>query len=256
MSVDAKTYVANREVCDIDLVNYADGTPYMHYEYGNTTGLNITSDSVYAMGHGARRVAFNNPLEGTFTLEVQVAPLQLLALYSDGVIDTDATYFVKTEVTCATAGTLPLAVSAGTVSDVFVYASGDYGGTLIKGTFASGTFTATTAAEIVKDSKYEVGFLVKRTSGVHTVTLNNKRLPKFLTLYLSTLDKDEEGNLIPKRIIIHKALIQRNLDLSYSSEGDPQSISLSFDLLSTDDDSFIEIVELEDEITVNPSSGT
>jgi len=249
------TYVANREVCDIDFVNYADGTPFMHYEYGNTTGLNFTSDSVYAMGHGARRVAFNNPLEGTFTLELQVAPLQLLAMYSDGTIDSDATYFVKTEVTCATAGALALAVSSGTVSDVFVYASGDYGGTPIKGTFASGTFTATTAADLAKDSKYEVGFLVKRTSGVHTVTLNNKRVPKYMSIYLSTVDKDEEGNLIPKRIIIHKAVVQRNLDMSYSSEGDPQSISMSFDILTTDDDSFVEIVELEEEVEVNPSEG-
>lgn len=253
MSVDAKTYVANREVCDIDIVKYADGTPFMHYEYANTTGLNITSDNVYAMGHGARRVAFNGQLEGSLSVEFQVAPLQLLSLYSDGTIDSDATYFVKTEVKCATAGTLPLAVSAGTVSDVFVYASGDYGGTAIAGTFASGTFTATTAADLTVDSTYEVGFLVKRTSGVHTLTLNNKKLPPFVTLYMSTLDKDEEGNLVPKRIIIHKALIQRNLDMSYSSEGDPQSLTMTFDLMTDDDDSFIEIVELENEISVNPS---
>ena len=184
MSVDARTYVANREVCNIDIVNYADETPFMHYEYGNTTGLSISSDSVYAMGHGARRVAFNNPLEGTFSLSLQVAPLQLLSLYSDGVIDSSSEQFVKTEIKCTTAGTLPLTVSAGTVSDVFVYASGDYGGTAIAGTFASGTFTATTAADLTVDSTYEVGFLVKRTSGVHTVTLNNKRLPKFVKIYL------------------------------------------------------------------------
>lgn len=256
MSITNLTNAANREVCNVHIVDYKTGEPYMDYRYANTTGLSLTSDSVAARGHGAERVTFYDPLTGEFTISAQVYPHKLLALYSDGVIDTTASYYVKETIKCATAGELPLAVTGGTVvaGTVFVYAVGDYGGTKIAGTYATNKFTATETTDITVGAEYEVGFMVARTEGVQTIVLNNKRTPKSVAIYLDTFDKDEEDNIIPKRIIIKKASVNRNPNLSYSSDGDPQTLDMSFKILEKDRDNVVEVVEITEEIQVNPAS--
>lgn len=257
MSITQLSNKANREVCNIDIVDFKTGAPYMHYEFANTTGLNVTSDMVYAMAHGTRKIGFQNPMEGEVTITAQVLPHKVFALYSDGVIDTKGKYFVTKSLAATEAGKLNITVTGGTViaGSVFVYAEGQYGETPIAGTFANGIFTATAASDIVANSTYEVGFMVSRTTGVQTVVLNNKRLPKDVAIYMDTFDKDTEGNLIPYRIAIKKATINRNLDLSFSSEGDPQEISLTFSVLEQDRDNFIDLMEITEEITVTNAAG-
>jgi len=92
---------------------------------------------------------------------------------------------------------------------------------------ASGIFTATTAGDIVVGSEYEVGYIVSKTSGVKRVSFNNKRTPQDYYITMSTVDKDEEGVLTPFFIIAYKASIQRDFELSFSSEGDPATFSLT-----------------------------
>lgn len=248
------TNKANREVCNVQIVDYATKEPYMDYKLANTTGLSISSDSVYAMGHGSRQIAFQNPLEGTVTITAQVVPFKVYALYSDGIIDTTADYYVHQTIKCETAGELPLNVTGGTVvaGTVFVYPKGQFGGTKIDGvTYAENKITATGGLTV--NTEYEVGFMVSRESGVQKVELNNARLPKDVTIYMDTFDKDENGNIVPFRITVKKATIQRNLDLSFSSEGDPQEITLTFDILEKNKNEFVEITEITEEIAVNPS---
>jgi hypothetical protein len=45
----------------------------------------------------------------------------------------------------------------------------------------------------------------------------------------------------------YKASIQRSFDLSFSSEGDPASVTLTFDLMEDKDGNVMDIIELEDE---------
>ena len=45
----------------------------------------------------------------------------------------------------------------------------------------------------------------------------------------------------------YKASIQRSFDLSFSSEGDPASVTLTFDLMEDTDGNVMDIIELEDE---------
>ncbi len=245
---------ANREVCNIIIKDLKTGAPYMKYDLANTTGLNLTSDNVYAMGHGARKVAFQNPLEGELTLSCQCLPYKMLALYSDGIIDQDATYLMTSTIKCATAGELPLAVSDGTIvaGTVFVYPEGQIGDGAIAGTFAGGKFTATTAVDLAVGTSYDVTFAVTRETGVQKIVLNNKRLPKDVSIQMDTFYKQSDGTLIPYRIIVHKATIARNCNLSFSSEGDPQTIDMSFTVLTDDNEDFVDIIEITEETEVNP----
>ena len=232
---------ANREVCDVQILDYATNELFMEYEFANTTSLNLTSDSVYAMAKGARKIAFNNPLEGEFSITAQVVPFKMYSLYSDHKIDTTGDCYVKKNITCTEAG--KLSIPSAIAGTVFVTKDGEK----IEGTYADGDFTATDPTKIEMNSEYAVNYMETRTSGVQKIVLNSKRTPKAVKIILQTNDKDEYDNLIPLQITIMKATLRRNLELSFSSEGDPQEITMTFDILEKDADNFVEIIALEDD---------
>lgn len=239
---------ANRQVCDVDIRVLKTMTPFLKFDTANTTTAGLSGDSVYAMAKGSRKIAFANPLEGTMTIEAQVYPFKLFALLSDGTIETQAAYADTQVITAAAAGTLAVASTAGTITagTVFVYPEGSFGDedSVIAGTFADGTFTAATEGDITSGSKYEVGYIVTRTTGVKKITFNNKKLPKDYYITQKTVDKDEEGVFTPFVMTAYKASIQRNFELSFSSEGDPASVTLNFDLMEDKDGNVLDMIEL------------
>lgn len=241
---------ANRQVCDVDIRVLKTMTPFLKFDTANTTTAGLSGDSVYAMAKGSRKIAFANPLEGTMTIEAQVYPFKFFALLSDGVIETNAAYADSQVVTCAEDGKLTLAATKGEIKagTVFVYPEGQFGdeSAAIAGTFASNAFTETntTDKKIKSGSKYEVGYIVTRSEGVKKISFNNKKLPKDYYITQKTVDKDEEGLLTPFVMTAYKASIQRNFELSFSSEGDPASVTLTFDLMEDKDGNVFDMVEL------------
>lgn len=220
---------ANRQVCDLQINDLKTMMPFLKFDTANTTTTGLSSDSVYAMAKGSRRIAFTNPLEGTLGIEAQIVPFRFYSLFSDGTIDNTAMYADNQTVACETAGELALAVPKNgtiTAGTVFAYPADSFGdeSTLIEGTFAEGKFTATTSGDIAVGTKYTVGYVINRT-GVKKISFNNKKVPRDYFITMSTVDKDENGLLTPFKITAYKATIQRNFELSFSSEGDPASIS-------------------------------
>ena len=242
---------ANRQVCDVDIRDYATKAPFLFFKKANTTTAAVSGDAVYAMAKGAKQISFPNPIEGTMTLEAQVYPFLLFSLFSDGTVSGVTTIADKKTVKCTTAGQLTVAADKGTIKagTVCVFASGDFGGEAIEGTFTNGTFTATTSSEIVADSEYEVGFVVETAAGdgVSVVKFANDRMPKDYFITMSTVDKDEKGALTPFKLVAYKATPQRNWDLSFNSEGDPATVTVTFDLLEDEDGNFFDLVEIPDE---------
>lgn len=239
---------ANREVCDVDIRDIKTKKPFMFFDTANTTTENITSEAVYAMAKGAKRIAFPNPMDGTVTIEAQVYPFEIFLLYSGGSIESEAAVPKRDVVKCTTAG--ELAVPAGAVAGtVFVFKKDEWGETEIAGTYSSATnkFTATTASDIAVDSEYELGYLLTKSTGVKKITFNDKNKANAYYICMNTLDKDEEDVLTPYKMIFYKAQPQRNFELSQSSEGDPASITITFDLLSDKNGDFVEMVEINDE---------
>lgn len=64
---------------------------------------------------------------------------------------------------------------------------------------------------------------------------------------MSTLDKNENGELVPMRITAYKASPQRNLELSFASDGDPAEITITCDALTDKDDNVLDMIEITDE---------
>ena len=109
------------------------------------------------------------------------------------------------------------------------------------------TITATTADEIVAETTYVVGYLEEKTTGVKKVSFNNKKTPKDFFIQMSTLDKNEDGELIPMRITAYKASPERKLDLSFSSDGEPAEITITCTCLVDDEGNVMDMIEITDE---------
>ena len=243
---------ANRQVCDVDIRILKTMAPFLKFETANTTTAGLTGDSVYAMAKGTKKIAFPNPIEGTMTIEAQVYPFKFFALLSNGDIETSAAYAATQTVTCETAGSLTLEIpDNGEIKEgtVFAYPADSFGDEeyLIEGTYADGTFTATTETDIEADTDYEVGYIITRSSGVKKISFNNDNLPKDYFITMNTVDKDEEGLYTPFVLTAYKASIQRSFDLSFTSEGDPASVTLTFDLLEDSDGNIFDMIELTDD---------
>ena len=237
---------ANRQVCDVDIRELKTKKPFLFFDTANSTTQNISADSVFAMAKGTKRIAFANPLDGTATIEAQVYPFKFYSLMTDGTIESTGSYPEKTIIKCTEAGklTIPEGAMTGTV---FVFPLDEFGGTEIAGSFAEGVFSATQSSDIALNSEYEVGYIVKKTDGVNKISFNNKKLPKAYYISMNTVEKDENEVLTPYKIILYKAQAQRNFELSQSSEGDPASITMTFDLLEDKDGNFVDMIEIEDD---------
>lgn len=233
--------MANRQCCDVHILDYATMKPWMLVDFCNTTTAGFSADAVYANKKGAKDIKFDNPLEGTMKLNFQVHPFQIYALYSDGEIETSALIARRENVTGGAEGKLTLTNTpkAGTV-----YAVDPDTGKIIEGTVAEKEFTATTTSEIKEGTTYEVSYLEEKTAGVKKISFNNKKTPKDFFIQMETVDKDEKGNLVPVRITAYKASPNRTLDLSFSSDGDPAEIEIELNVLQNEDGDVMDIIEI------------
>lgn len=233
--------MANRQCCDVHILDYATMKPWMLVDFCNTTTAGFSADAVYANKKGAKDIKFDNPLEGTMKLNFQVHPFQIYALYSDGEIETSALIARRENVMGAAEGKLTLTNTpkAGTV-----YAVDPDTGKIIEGTVSDKEFTATTTSEIKNGTTYEVSYLEEKTAGVKKISFNNKKTPKDFFIQMETVDKDEKGNLVPVRITAYKASPNRTLDLSFSSDGDPAEIEIELSVLQNEDGDVMDIIEI------------
>ena len=234
---------ANRQCCDLDIRDFKTGAPVLFADFGNVTTAGFSSDNVYAMKKGAKAIAFNNPIEGTLSIETQLRPFKLYSLLGDGTIEKSGIIKKREVIKCTTGGELTL---TGTPKDntVFACKQGAWGEEVIDGSFSGTKFSATSSGDIAMGEYYEVGYLEVKSSGINKITINNNKLPKDVTISMETLDKDVEGNLVPFVMNIYKATIQRSIDLSFSSEGDPASITITFDCLQDDEGNVMDFIEI------------
>ena len=233
--------MANRQCCDVHILDYATKKPWMLVDFCNTTTAGFSADAVYANKKGAKDIKFDNPLEGTMKLNFQVHPFQIYALYSDGEIETSALIARRENVTGGTAGKLTLknTPKAGTV-----YVVDPESGKIIEGTVSAKEFTAKTTSDIKEGITYEVSYLEEKSEGVKKISFNNKKTPKDFFIQMETVDKDEKGNLVPVRITAYKASPNRTLDLTFASDGDPAEIEIELSVLQNEDGDVMDIIEI------------
>ena len=234
---------ANRQCCDLDIRDFKTGAPVLFADFGNVTTAGFSSENTYAMKKGAKAIAFNNPIEGTCGIEMHCHPFQVYALLGDGTIEKSG-IIKKREVIKGSAGGKRTLTGTPKDGTVFACKKGEWGKEVIDGSFSGTDFSATSSGDIVMGEYYEVGYLEAKNSGVNKITINNSKLPKDVTISMETLDKDVEGNLVPFVINVYKATVQRSIELSFSSEGDPGSVTLTYDVMQDDNGNVMDFIEI------------
>lgn len=238
---------ANREVSNVKINFLKDGKDFLFLDTANVTTQEFSGDSVFALARGVNDIPFEEPVSGTLTIEAQVLPFKVYALMSDGKIYSDGTWGKHEKVKCTTDGTLTLAETP--TGTVYVYPEGKYAEEeeVIAGTTATAqgvtTFTATTTADIVANSYYEVSYIVTKNSGVKRISFGeNYRLQDYVVT-CDTVFKGEDGVFTPYIWKFYKCMAQRNFSISQQSTGDPATITIVMDIMRDSDGNFCDMIE-------------
>ena len=218
---------ANRDVCDLTIVDYVTKKPFLFVDFANVTSSELTGESVYAYGghNHPKRVTFNGERSGTLTVETQIQTFSLYQMITGGEISNSAKY-IKREVLTAASG---LAIASAPVDgSVNVFRYDDDCGTEIECTVSE---TSVTSDELVDGEKYIVYYL-QNVETATSISIGANNFPKAVTIYGETFMKTEEEEIIPYKMIAWKAQPQSNASFSFSNTGDPQTLTITFDLMA------------------------
>lgn len=245
MSVTGNTTFANREVCDLTILDYATQKPILYFPYANTNSTELTSSTVYAYGGKGRpaRVGFNGEKGGTFTIETQMQSFQLYSFITGGNLQSNAKLIKREELKANSDGKLTLSDTpvAGTVN---VFAAVDDCGTPVACTVSD---KEVSGDGVTADADYIVYYVREITSGVQRINIKSTTFPKAVTIYADTYDKTEDEEILPYHLVVYKGQPEANIQLSNSNEGDPSSITITVQLMADKDHNMIDMVLLDEE---------
>lgn len=234
---------ANREVADLLFIDYKTGVPFMQFDLANTTGYGLEGDAVFAFGGAGhpRRVQFSGNRSGTFTVETQMQTAKLYQLITGADLETTADFMHREVLTADATGKVTLTKSpVGTT--VYAYEDGDDCGTALDATVSGKDVTIDGASE---GDKIIVYYATKLTN-VTNLRITSKNFPRAVRIEASTFQKTEDDEIIPYHMIAYKATAQSNFDVSFSNDGDPVSLTITFDLMVDDDGNLLDLIMEED----------
>lgn len=238
---------ANREVCELIICDFATKKPVLNLDYANTTAQELTGEQVYAYGGWGhpRRVTFYGEKGGTFTVSTQIMSAELFALMTGAEITSTAKWLKRLELTAADGTmTVPEGITLADGS-LTVYTADDDMGTPVEGVNIAGqTITLTEGG----DGAYVVYGIQEIDGGVKKMSITSKTFPKAVTIYGETIIKAEDDTTYPYRLIVYKASPQQQFNFSFSNNGDPVTLELTFDILADQDGNMVDMLLMEEEM--------
>lgn len=243
MAVSMNTQMANREVCNLVFVDYANGKPFLDVDYANVTTTELTGEVTYAYGGWGhpKRIAFNGERGGTITIETQITPFKLYSLITGGSVTTSGVNWLKREVVTATAAdTLTISDTSATAVSILQLDDGE--GDVIEGTASSGTVTATGVAVGKRYACYYAVTLSDATK----ISIKSTTFPGYFTVYAETKMKMEDGTDALYRMIAYKCSPQSNFTMEFSNNGDPGTVTVTCDLLADKEDRMLDMILIDE----------
>lgn len=246
MAFTTATPFASREVLNLVITDYATGKPLANLNYANTTSTELTGEAVHAYGGWGhpKKVSFTGEKSGTFTVETQLFTFELYRIVSGGEISKTASFIKRVEIAATEAGKLTLTTAPTGTPNVF--ALEDDCGTEIKGSWAQAVFTATTPDEIAEGKTYVVYYLENLADKVTRLSITQNSNPKAVKMYGDTVVKTENEELIPYKMVVYKATPQLNFSIANSNNGDPISLTMTFDLAADKDGNMVDLLLIEE----------
>lgn len=236
---------ANREVCDLTICDYATQRPVHVLDYANATTQEITGEQVFAYGGQGhpKRVTFYGEKGGTLAVETQLMTSELFSICTGAEIEKTAK-FIKRLVLEATTGSITVPPEVNLMpNSINVYAENDDLGTPIEASLSDHTITLTGE----ETGTYIVYGIEELTTGVKKMSIKSTTFPKAVTIYGETLMKGEDGIDYPYKLVVYKATPQQSLSFGFSNNGDPATMTVTFDLLADADDNIMDMILIDDE---------
>lgn len=231
---------ANREVVDLMFVEYSTKKPFMNFELANTTGYDLEGDTVFAYGGQGhpKRVSFSGNRSGTFRVETQMQTMKLYEMITGADVKEDAQFLQREVVKATEAGKLTVTKEP-VAGSIYIYAANDDCGTALEG--ATAATTEVSATGVANGSEYVVYYLTKLT-GVQRLNISTRSFPRAFTIYGETYEKTEDDEIVPYKVIAYKAVPQSQFSVDFSNDGDPASLSITFDLLADSEDNVLDLI--------------
>ena len=214
MSNHVNPNMSNREVADFTLVDFKTKQPWLNVDFANVTTTEMAATRVLAKGGrgAAPRVPFDGERTCTMKVDTQITPMKLFAMLAGTEILTSGKVFTRERLTLA-AGKLTLSEEP-VANSVTVYKADDDCGAAISATVAE------KAATIEDGSDGD----------------------EYIVYYMANKEHDE---LLPMKLVIHKAVPQAAFSLALSNTGDPSTLSMTFDLFAVDGNDFLDMQLIE-----------
>lgn len=235
--------MANRRVANFKAVGYNDKKLFLDFKRANVVTLDVTGEVVYAYGGDAhtKRVGFPGERGGTLKVECQVQDFKLYQMITGANVDTTANFIeMQTATTTTEVPTITLTTEPLVGSTISVFATGNTD-TLVPATFAGTTVTLTTPTP----GTYDVYYTKPIATGVKKLNVKSSTFPKPYTIYMDTTYTTEQDEVLPVKYVLYKCQADPKYTVSYSSTGDPFSISMSFELLGDSDDNLYDMLVLD-----------
>ena len=218
MSNHVNPNMSNREVADFTLVDFKTKQPWLNVDFANVTTTEMAATRVLAKGGrgAAPRVPFDGERTCTMKVDTQITPMKLFAMLAGTEILTSGKVFTRERLTLA-AGKLTLSEEP-VANSVTVYKADDDCGAAISATVAE---KAATIEDGSDGDEYIVYYMANKEQGIQIVKFKSDVFPKAYTAYGETLYKTEDDELLPMKLVIHKAVPQAAFSLALSNTGDP-----------------------------------
>lgn len=243
MAFNMMSQFASRDVCDLVFCDYATKAPLAYIDYANTTALNLTGETVYAYGgHGhPKRVGFAGDRGGTIQFETQLSTMKLYSLITGGVLS-NAGSFLQREVLTATSSGLTLSETPDADS-VTVFKADDDCGTDVGGSVSG---KVVSGSGITNGTEYVVYYTVTKSSGMSSIRVSGTTSPKEYEVHGYTYVRGEDGVDRPMRMVCWKAMPTPELTVNFANNGDPATLSVTFDLEANAKGDLIDLIAVDE----------
>ena len=218
------------------LVDFKTKQPWLNVDFANVTTTEMAATRVLAKGGrgAAPRVPFDGERTCTMKVDTQITPMKLFAMLAGPEI-------LTSERLTLAAGKLTLSEEP-VANSVTVYKADDDCGAAISATVAE---KAATIEDGSDGDEYIVYYMANKEQGIQIVKFKSDVFPKAYTAYGETLYKTEDDELLPMKLVIHKAVPQAAFSLALSNTGDPSTLSMTFDLFAVDGNDFLDMQLIE-----------
>ena len=237
--------MANREVCDLIFVDYATKKPFLNLDFANVTTTELTGENVYAYGGKGhpKRVSFSGEKGGTLTIETQIQTVKLWQLVTGGKVSKTAKFMTREELTVGTGGNTVTLSDVPIAGTVVIYKADDDCGTELQNTVEA---KAVTLNDTLTEGDKVIAYYIKELKDkVERINIKSTSFPKNFTVYGDTIMKTEDDEVLPMKMTIYKCAPQSNISLGFSNNGDPESVTITADLMSDENDDMLDLALIE-----------